>query len=158
MFAYLLTLLRVAFAYTIPVGVIQAITSQRIRLKVITEVIVGYALPGRPIAMMMLKTWDYTTTQALAFTVGFKHGHYMKVPHHSMLFCQVVATVVAGTVQLGVQLWMLSAIKDICSTSQKDGFICPYAAVFGTASVVVNCCSCWHSVSFTNVITLVGCR
>ena len=89
MFAYLLTLLRVAFAYTIPVGVIQAITSQRVWLNVITEVIVGYALPGRPIAMMMLKTWGYTAmTQALAFTADLKHGHYMKVPHHSMLFAR----------------------------------------------------------------------
>ena len=28
---------------------------------VITELIVGYALPGRPIAMMMFKTWGYIT-------------------------------------------------------------------------------------------------
>lgn len=26
---------------------------------VITELIIGYALPGRPIAMMMFKTWGY---------------------------------------------------------------------------------------------------
>ena len=45
------------------------------------ELIIGYALPGRPIAMMMFKTYGYTTmTQALQFTSDFKLGHYMKVP------------------------------------------------------------------------------
>ncbi len=30
-------------------------------ISVITELIVGYAVPGRPIAMMMFKTWGYIT-------------------------------------------------------------------------------------------------
>lgn len=35
---------------------------------VITELIVGYALPGRPVAMMVFKTFGYITmTQALSF-------------------------------------------------------------------------------------------
>lgn len=50
-----------AFAYIIPIGMIQAITNQQVGLNVITELIIGYALPGRPIAMMMFKTWGYTT-------------------------------------------------------------------------------------------------
>ncbi|KAI0246238.1 OPT oligopeptide transporter protein-domain-containing protein [Lactifluus subvellereus] len=68
-------------------------------LNVITELIIGYALPGRPIAMMMFKTWGYLT--------------------------MIVGTVVAGTVQLGVQTWMFSHIEDICSPHQKDNFTCP---------------------------------
>ena len=36
---------------------IQAITNQQIGLNVIAELIIGYALPGRPLAMMMFKTW-----------------------------------------------------------------------------------------------------
>ena len=47
---------------------------------VITELIIGYALPGKPVAMMMFKTFGYITmTQALQFTSDFKLGHYMKV-------------------------------------------------------------------------------
>jgi len=35
---------------------------------VITELIVGYALPGKPVAMMIFKTFGYITmTQALSF-------------------------------------------------------------------------------------------
>lgn len=39
-----------------------------------------------------------------------------------MFWAQVIATVVAGTVQLGVQSWMFTNIPDICSSDQKDGF------------------------------------
>ena len=118
---------------------IQAITNQQVGLNVITELIIGYALPGRPIAMMLFKTWGYITmVQALQFTSDFKLGHYMKLAHRPMFFCQVVATVVAGTVQLGVQAWMFSNVEDLCSPDQKDGFICPSTTVFGTASIIVS--------------------
>lgn len=127
-----------ALVYTIPIGVIQAITNQQVGLNVITELIIGYALPGRPIAMMMFKTWGYITmTQALQFTSDFKLAHYMKIAHRPMFFCQVVSAVVAGTVQLGVQAWMFSNIEDICTPTQIDGFICPSTTVFGTASIIV---------------------
>ncbi|KAF8452269.1 OPT oligopeptide transporter protein-domain-containing protein, partial [Boletus edulis BED1] len=49
---------------------------------------------------------------------------------------QVVATIVAGMVQLGVQTWMFINIADMCSTKQKDGFMCPNTEVIGTASIV----------------------
>jgi hypothetical protein len=49
---------------------------------------------------------------------------------------QVVATIIAGTAQLGVQAWMFTNIPDLCSTTQKDGFICPSTEVFGTASFI----------------------
>jgi hypothetical protein len=80
-------------------GMITAVTNFELGLNVITELIVGYALPGRPIAMMMFKTWGYISlTQcilpslresspsgadrplALAYTQDIKLGHYMKVP------------------------------------------------------------------------------
>jgi OPT family oligopeptide transporter len=124
--------------YTVPIGIIQAITNQQVGLNVITELIIGYALPGRPIAMMMFKTWGYITmVQALQFTGDFKLGHYMKIPHRPMFFCQVVATMLAGTVQLAVQAWLFSNVQDLCSPEQKDGFTCPSTTVFGTASIIV---------------------
>lgn len=134
--AFVLALL-IAFFYIIPIGMIQAITNQQVGLNVITELIIGYALPGRPIAMMMFKTWGYITmAQALNFTSDFKLGHYMKIAPRPMFWAQVAATAVAGTVQLGVQAWMFSNIEGICSPKQKDGFICPGTQVFGTASII----------------------
>ncbi|KDQ52957.1 hypothetical protein JAAARDRAFT_61547 [Jaapia argillacea MUCL 33604] len=134
--AFVLALV-IAFTYVIPIGMVQAITNQQVGLNVITELIIGYALPGRPIAMMMFKTWGYITmAQALTFTSDFKLGHYMKVAPKPMFWSQIVATVIAGTVQLGVQAWMFTNIPDMCSPTQKDGFICPSTEVFGTASII----------------------
>ncbi|KAI0089580.1 small oligopeptide transporter [Irpex rosettiformis] len=127
----------ISFIYVIPIGIIQAITNQQVGLNVITELIVGYALPGRPIAMMMFKTWGYITmAQALTFTSDFKLGHYMKVPPRPMFWSQVLATAIAGTVQLGVQAWMFTNINGMCDRHQKDGFSCPSTTVFGTASII----------------------
>ena len=53
-----------------------------------------------------------------------------------MFFSQVVAAIIAGTVQLGVQAWMFTNIPDMCTPTQKDGFICPSTEVFGTASII----------------------
>ena len=39
--------------------------------------------------------------QALVFTSDFKLGHYMKIPPRPMFWAQVLATAIAGTVQLG---------------------------------------------------------
>ncbi|RXW20483.1 hypothetical protein EST38_g5346 [Candolleomyces aberdarensis] len=127
----------IAFFYVIPIGMIQAITNQQVGLNVITELIIGYGLPGRPIAMMMFKTWGYITmAQALTFTSDFKLGHYMKIPPRPMFFAQVIAAAIAGTVQLGVQAWMFTNIPGMCTEDQKDGFICPATEVFGTASII----------------------
>ncbi|KAF9042221.1 small oligopeptide transporter [Panaeolus papilionaceus] len=126
--AFVLALV-IAFTYIIPIGMIQAITNQQVGLNVITELIIGYALPGRPIAMMMFKTWGYITmAQALTFTSDFKLGHYMKIPPKPMFFSQVVATIIAGTVQLGVQAWMFTNIEGMCDPHQKDGSLVQLAS------------------------------
>jgi OPT family oligopeptide transporter len=158
-YSRVLKFLHSAFVFTIPVGVIQATTNLQVGLNVVTELIIGYALPGRPIAMMMFKTWGHNTmSQALGYTGDLKLGHYMKIPHRPIFYCQVVATVVSGTVQLGVQAWMFSHIEDLCSPLQKDNFICPGTHAFGTASIIVSHYSCRCFVSFANVFLLVGCR
>ncbi|KZT03114.1 OPT oligopeptide transporter [Laetiporus sulphureus 93-53] len=133
----LILALIISFVYTVPIGMIQAITNQQIGLNVIAELIIGYALPGKPIAMMLFKTWGYITMcQALQFASDMKLGHYMKIPPRPMFWAQVIATVIAGTVQLAVQAWMFDNIPDMCQATQKDGFTCPSTEVFGTASFV----------------------
>jgi hypothetical protein len=49
-------------------------------------------------------------SQALQFASDMKLGHYMKVPPRTMFLCQIVATVVAGTTQLGVQQWYVPCL------------------------------------------------
>ncbi|KAI9510643.1 OPT oligopeptide transporter [Russula earlei] len=121
----LLLAIFVAAFYIVPVGMIQAITNQQIGLNVIAELVAGYTLPGRPLALMIFKTYGYIMmSQALQFTSDMKLGHYMKVPPRTMFWCQIVATIVAGSTQLGVQQWYVSC------------FICANTEVFFVASVV----------------------
>jgi OPT family oligopeptide transporter len=95
-------------------------------------------VPGKALPMMLFKTWGYITmAQALQFAQDLKLGHYMKIPPRSMFWCQVFATIVAGTVQLGVQAWMFSNIKGMCGVEAEGGFTCPSTTVFGTASIIV---------------------
>jgi hypothetical protein len=43
----------IAFAFALPIGIIQAVTNSQIGLNVLTEFVYGYIQPGRPLALMM---------------------------------------------------------------------------------------------------------
>jgi len=129
--------LLISVIYVVPIGMIQAVTNRQVGLNVLTELMVGFMIPGKPNAMMIFKTFGYITmAQAMQFTADFKLGHYMKIPPRPMFWCQIVATIIAGTVQLGVQSWMFSNISDLCQPNQKANFICASTHVFGTASII----------------------
>ena len=51
---------------------IQAITNQQIGLNVITELVAGYAFPGKPLAMMIFKTFGYIVRGFILFYL--RHG------------------------------------------------------------------------------------
>lgn len=65
-------------------------SSQAPGLNIITEYIIGYIFPERPVANMCFKVYGYISmTQALTFVQDFKLGHYMKIPPRSMFMAQV---------------------------------------------------------------------
>lgn len=60
-------------------------------LNIITEYLMGLALPGKPIANVCFKTYGYMSmAQAISFLNDFKLGHYMKIPPKSMFMVQVI--------------------------------------------------------------------
>jgi OPT family small oligopeptide transporter len=74
-FAWWAFLISIIFAtvMTLPVGIIHAITNQHISLNVITEFIMGYMQPGKPIALMMFKTYgNVTVKQSVHFIQDLK--------------------------------------------------------------------------------------
>lgn len=95
--------LAISFFFSLPIGIIQAITNTQIGLNVLTEFIFGYLQPGKPLALMIFKTYGYVTmSQALGFVSDLKFGHYMKVcifspfslrdliwPSPSLIYCVV---------------------------------------------------------------------
>lgn len=50
--AFLLSVF-ISFAFSLPIGIIQAITNTQIGLNVLTEFVYGYIQPGRPLALML---------------------------------------------------------------------------------------------------------
>ncbi|XP_010436532.1 PREDICTED: oligopeptide transporter 3 [Camelina sativa] len=129
-----------AFIVTLPIGVIQATTNQQPGYDIIGQFIIGYILPGKPIANLIFKIYGrISTVHALSFLADLKLGHYMKIPPRCMYTAQLVGTVVAGVVNLGVAWWMLESIQDICDiegTHPNSPWTCPKYRVTFDASVI----------------------
>lgn len=140
----------------IPVGIVKASTNIDIGLNVITEFIIGYMQPGRPMAMMLFKTFGYITmAQGMYFSQDLKIGkfvpsfviapylsahpplgHYMKIPPRVTFSAQIVACLWSSLVQIATMNWALGAIKDVCDQSQVNHYSCPNGRVFFNASVI----------------------
>ncbi|KAF8649748.1 hypothetical protein AX16_005518 [Volvariella volvacea WC 439] len=121
----------------IPIAMLQAITNQTVATQVMHQMIAGYMLPGRPIAVALFKTIAFIgTIQAVGFAGDLKLGHYMKIPPRIMFSIQVTAAVVSCFVVVLVQDWMFANIPDICTREQKDGFICPSSNTFATSTLI----------------------
>ncbi|KAL7621266.1 hypothetical protein AAE478_008583 [Parahypoxylon ruwenzoriense] len=134
--AYVICML-IPLVWTIPIGIIQAISNVQLGLNVLTEYVIGYMLPGHPLAMMMFKNYGYICmAQALYFSQDLKLGHYMKVPPRVMFWSQLVASVWSAVVQIAVMNWALGTIPGVCSDDQADHYTCPNGRVFFTASII----------------------
>ncbi|CCE31426.1 probable isp4 protein [Claviceps purpurea 20.1] len=127
----------ISFGFSLPIGIIEAVTNNRIGLNVLTEFVFGYIQPGRPLALMIFKTFGYITmSQALHFISDLKFGHYMKIPPRTMFWSQVVATTFSCFIQIIVLNLALTNIPDVCEQHQQDRFTCPGGRVFYAASVI----------------------
>ncbi|XP_047972666.1 oligopeptide transporter 7-like [Salvia hispanica] len=127
----------IAIFFTLPIGIITAITNQTPGLNIITEYIIGYIYPGYPVANMCFKVYGYISmTQAITFLQDFKLGHYMKIPPRTMFMAQVVGTLIAAVVYLTTAWWLMESIPGICDQSADSVWTCPGDHVFYDASVV----------------------
>ncbi|KAL3614823.1 oligopeptide transporter [Castilleja foliolosa] len=129
-----------AMFFTLPIGIIQATTNQQIGLNIITEMVIGYIYPGRPLANFSFKTYGYVSmSQALGLLSDFKLGHYMKIPPKSMFIVQLVGTMVASTVYFGTAWFLLTSVPNICDKSKLppgSPWTCPNDEVFYNASII----------------------
>ncbi|KAK7276982.1 hypothetical protein RIF29_18131 [Crotalaria pallida] len=132
--------LAIALIFTLPIGVIQATTNMQTGLNVITELVIGFMYPGKPLANVAFKTYGYISmSQALGFLGDFKLGHYMKIPPKSMFISQLVGTVVASTVHFSTAWWLLTSVENICDENllpKGSPWTCPGDAVFYNASII----------------------
>ncbi|KAL5333417.1 OPT oligopeptide transporter protein-domain-containing protein [Aspergillus crustosus] len=121
----------------VPCGIIQASTNIQIGLNVITEFVIGYMQPGKPMAMMLFKTYGYISMyQGLFFCQDMKLGHYMKIPPRVTFAAQMIACLWSSIVQICVMNWALGSITDVCSQDQPNRYTCPNGRVFFNASII----------------------
>ncbi|CDK24229.1 unnamed protein product [Kuraishia capsulata CBS 1993] len=133
----LVVALLIAVFMLIPVGIVFAITNIAVGLNVITEFIIGYMVPGKPICMMFFKTFGYiTNSQAVTFAQDMKLGHYMKISPRLLFSAQFIATIWGALVQIAVMQWARGSIKEVCQSTQPSHFTCPGARVFFNASII----------------------
>lgn len=123
--------------FIIPTGILRAMTNQLVSLNLFSELVGGYVMPNKPVAVLLFKTFTYYgMQQSLTIVSDLKVGHYMKVPPRIMFSAQVVATVISSFVMYGTQEWLFSTIPDICTPKAKSGFTCPVIPSIATSSMV----------------------
>ncbi|RUP44421.1 OPT oligopeptide transporter protein-domain-containing protein [Jimgerdemannia flammicorona] len=132
----LITAVAIAVIFVLPIGIITAITNQTPGLNVITELVIGFALPGHPIANVTFKTYGYiSVNQALTYVSDLKLGHYTKVPPRAMFWSQLIGTIIASFINLATARWLLDSVDGIC-TDAGFPWTCRYARTFYSASVI----------------------
>ncbi|KAF9075650.1 OPT oligopeptide transporter protein-domain-containing protein [Rhodocollybia butyracea] len=123
--------------YILPSGFIYAMTGQGITLNIVAQIIPGTLLPGNPMANMVFKAYSVQTlAEATSFVQDLKLGHYIKIPPRATFLVQLVSTILASFIQVGVKQWIFTNVPDICKPEQTSQLTCPHNQVFFTASAV----------------------
>lgn len=85
----------VGVVFTLPVGIIQAITGYQPGLNIITQVIAGLTVPGHTVSVMAFKSLGYDISiQALALVGDLKFGYYMHISPIAMVASQLIGTLI----------------------------------------------------------------
>ncbi|KAJ3093675.1 hypothetical protein HDU96_002107 [Phlyctochytrium bullatum] len=93
--------LAIAGLFMIPVGVIAAISGQQIGLNVVSEMIIGYLLPGRMVTTMSFKTLTYVASvEGLFLVQDMKLAHYAKVPHRAIFAVQMASAILTAVLNV----------------------------------------------------------
>ncbi|KND95134.1 Sexual differentiation process protein isp4 [Tolypocladium ophioglossoides CBS 100239] len=80
--AFLLAVV-ISYGFSLPIGIIEAVTNNQIGLNVLTEFIFGYIQPGRPLALMLSPFTTHRsvlTRDAMQFQDLWEHHHVRVVP------------------------------------------------------------------------------
>lgn len=121
----------------IPEGILEGTTNQRVFLNIITELIAGYAWPGKPMANMMVKMYGYNSVKhGLDFAQDLKLGQYMKIAPRLLFWAQMYSAVLSAATQVGVLRWMLGHIENLCSPTNTQRFTCNGTKVVYNVSVI----------------------
>ena len=125
-------------AFLIPMSYLYAISGTTEGLNVVTELIVGYALPGHPEALMFVKAFGYNINgQADNYVSDQKMGYYAKLPPRAMYRGQVLSAIITALVCYAVVQFADTKIPGICTPDQVSSFNCEDGSLVYFSSSVV---------------------
>lgn len=129
--------LGLSLIFLIPLGLVASTTGIMISLNVLTELIAGYAVAGKGVAMMTIKAFGLNANlQAITFLSNQKLAHYAKLPPRATFKAQILATFIQAFVIIGVVNWQIDKYPDICTPDQKNKFTCPTETTYFSASII----------------------
>ncbi|TWU75371.1 hypothetical protein ED733_000554 [Metarhizium rileyi] len=124
--------------FLIPMSYLYAISGTTEGLNVVTELIVGYALPGHPEALMFVKAFGYNINgQADNYISDQKMGFYSKIPPRAMYRGQITSSIITALVAYGVVQFADTQIPGICTPGQESHFTCAGGSRVYYASSVI---------------------
>ncbi|TIA74608.1 hypothetical protein E3P91_00846 [Wallemia ichthyophaga] len=87
----------------IPLGIIRAVSGQSIGLNVLSELVIGYIMPGKPVANAVFKTFAYNSlSQSLDLIEDSKLGMMIHCPQKDVFICQYIGTAIGAIVNFVV--------------------------------------------------------
>lgn len=123
--------------FLIPVTLLQSIAGISLGLNLLIEMIIGYALPGNPFALMIIKAFGYNIdAQSDNYVSNLKMAHYAKIPPVALFRGQCFIVLLQIFVNMGVLNWQASNIKGFCTPKQTAKFTCPDITTFFNSSIV----------------------
>lgn len=117
--------------FLIPMSYLYAISGTTEGLNVVTELVIGYALPGHPEALMFVKAFGYNINgQADNYISDQKMGFYAKIPPRAMYRGQVFSAIITALVCYAVVNFVDTSIEGICTPDQPQSLRVQVARLF----------------------------
>jgi OPT family small oligopeptide transporter len=125
------------FVFLIPITAVYSRTGFSFALNVLTELIIGYAIPGNGLALNFVKAIGVNIDlQAENYITNQKQAHYLKIAPRALFRCQLLSVLIASFIQLGIlNFQMNGGIANYCQPNNTQKFTCPGVTTFYNASI-----------------------
>ncbi|KAI8924352.1 OPT oligopeptide transporter protein-domain-containing protein [Entophlyctis helioformis] len=101
----------------LPIGIITAVSGQRLGLNVLTEFVIGLLIPGKTVAVMAFKSLGTNSViQAITLLSDLKLGHYLHINPVHMVLAQLYGSLVGAIVNTATTFWVLDHMGSVVGT------------------------------------------
>ncbi|KAG0242482.1 hypothetical protein BGW41_004050 [Actinomortierella wolfii] len=108
---------------TLPISIMNAVTGYGPGLSVISELICGYMLPGKPIANMVFKCYgEMMMYQCKLLLQDLKLGHYMKIAPRALVAAQLWGSLVGAIFNWVTQHVIIDSQRPFLDGTKRDKF------------------------------------